>query len=102
MKIYLDDIRNAPDDSWTVIRDPNKVMMDYITTFAIIDEISFDHDLGENVATGYDLLCWIERNFAEGTFYGIKDCKFSIHSANPVGCKNMQAAIASIERLRNG
>lgn len=100
MKIFLDDIRNAPDSSWIVIRDANKVLMDYIYEYVIIDEISFDHDLGLDEPTGYDLLKEIERLAYEGFWYGLKNCEFKIHSANPVGRKNMQAAIDSINRKR--
>jgi hypothetical protein len=57
MKVFLDDIRDPPDDSWTVVRSYNQMInvlnADFV--FSNITEISLDHDLGEN-KSGYDVL----------------------------------------------
>lgn len=54
--------------------------------------ISFDHDLGENEETGYDLAKWLEeRHYSEVQPH--LNIIYSIHSANPVGRKNIQQAL---------
>ena len=103
MKIWLDDIRDAPDDSWTVVRTPQDVIRELVwaSTFDVpVEVLSLDHDLGDDYFTGYYLTNAMEEMAAHGEWNLIPQ-RFQIHSANPVGRKNMQAAIDSIERMRN-
>jgi hypothetical protein len=99
MKIYLDDIRNAPDDTWTVCRTAEEASDLLKLMGEAVEEMSFDHDLGYERTTGYDLACWMERDASEGRWDRVPP-KLQVHSANPVGRKNIQAAIDSIERMR--
>ena len=46
MKIFLDDKRNPPDNSWKVVRSYNDFVKLVETTPHIITQIAFDHDLG--------------------------------------------------------
>lgn len=94
MKIFLDDVRNPPDHTWILVRDP--LVFSHLARHA--DEISMDHDLGDGLPNGNDLLRKIEKEVANGTWTG-KQVKFHIHSANPVGRQNMSATIASIYRM---
>lgn len=59
--------------------------------------ISLDHDLGENVlGNGYTVVRFIEKLVFEGKI----DCPaWEIHSANPVGRKNMVLGMISAERI---
>lgn len=110
MKIFLDDIRDAPDDTWMVVRDP-WACLNVITHIFEYDPkgleiLSLDHDLaafnkrGEE-RTGYWVLCKLESLLAQyPTFSNKLPNEFRIHSANSVGRKNMQAAIDSIEKMR--
>lgn len=50
MKLFVDDIRNAPDESWTVARTVNSAIS-AIDTFDF-DEISLDHDISHQVSVG--------------------------------------------------
>jgi hypothetical protein len=107
MKIFLDDIRDAPDDTWTVVRNIGEALEYILDATVSIEEISLDHDLGEENEpfNGYWLCNWFERQMAIGkddeSFEPhIFPERLSIHSANPVGRRNMQAAIDSIERMR--
>lgn len=95
VNLWLDDIRPAP-AGWAWIKNVDQAKVFFILTG--VDKISLDHDLGENLETGYDLLTWIEKRVAEKKWAGPMP-QFSIHSANPVGRKNMLAAIESIEKL---
>ena len=87
MKLWLDDIRAAPSD-WI-----------HVTTAAAaigilehnqVDEISLDHDLGEeSQETGYTVILWLENqvmrhDYVPPTIY--------IHTANPVARKRMERA----------
>lgn len=94
-KIWLDDQIPPPDDSWYWHKEILFVFQ--FTRNGVVDEISLDHDLGDGIPTGYDLLVMLEKHAAEGGFS--KAPKFTIHSANPVGRQNMERAIASIERF---
>lgn len=86
IKIWIDDMREAPkgycwcQDAETAFR-----ILDYYTHYSDeneIAEISFDHDLGEEVS-GYDIAKYIvENQIAIGGF--------KIHSANPVGVFNIR------------
>lgn len=94
MKVYLDDIRKAPDDSWVVVKSAIECIEKLQS--GKVRELSLDHDLGKNVLTGYDVCKWIER---EVVLHKFRAPKIKIHSANPVGRKNMEAAISSIKRF---
>lgn len=96
MKVFLDDIRNPPDDSWTVVRTARDCFS--LLENEQVEVISLDHDLGENVQTGYDVANWIERKVFLHPSYKCPD--ILIHSANPVGRQNIQRVIESIERWR--
>lgn len=95
MKLWLDDIR-IPPDGWIWIQNVGGMIEYFEKDADAISEISLDHDLGENTETGYDFLVWMERQVAEGNFI---PPFISVHSANPVGVKRMEMAIASIYRL---
>lgn len=97
MKIWLDDIRPAP-EGWIWRKDSQHILVDILFSSHLIEEISFDHDLGEDSLTGYEILNVIEQMIVAGTWGG--NLNFHIHSSNPVGRKNMERAIDSmVKRL---
>lgn len=58
--------------------------------------VSFDHDLGENKPTGYDVAKWLvklDMVDTSGAFKFPEDFSFTIHSKNPVGAKNIREYI---------
>lgn len=96
MKLWLDDVRPAP-FGWTHVHTAPAA----IALFAqgVVEEASLDHDLGPSDAgTGYDVLVWIERAMFSHAWYGPLP-KIHVHSANPVGRKNMHAAISQIRQM---
>lgn len=99
MKIYLDDVREAP-EGWTRVYWPREAI-DLLKT-NVVEEISLDHDLGdtdvEHPRTGYDVLLWIEKAVATSPMPSPVP-KITIHSANSVGRERMQRAVESIERF---
>ncbi len=60
-----------------------------------ISSISLDHDLGENTGTGYDIAKWIEEN----AYFGkLSQLQWRVHSANPVGRKNINMALSNADK----
>lgn len=80
MKLWLDDKREMPKDYDFKTYDVEQAKELILT--GSITHVAFDHDLGYNKATGYDLAVWIE----ELAFHGkIKPMTYSIQSDNSVG-----------------
>ena len=103
-KLWLDDVRPAPDESWHIVRN-YKEFVSYIDNLGVPDLISFDHDLGlehyealENdprrhllnegftEKTGYDCAKYLVRKQLE-----VKD--FKVHSQNPIGQYNITSLL---------
>ena len=110
MKIFLDDVRDLPRDKYNpLVVDPfyadfiivrsAKELLDILTTPKLLEltHISFDHDLGENVQHGYDMAKWFESLAANGVPLNLE--WYGIHSANPVGAKNIDAAMKNVMRM---
>lgn len=100
MKVWLDDLRDAP-PGWVRVTTP-EAAIELLRT-GEITEISLDHDLGlldgDRERTGYDVLIWLEREVAEARWV-FHLPEIGVHSANPVGRKRMEQAIAAIRRMR--
>jgi hypothetical protein len=103
MKIFLDDDPrrdNWVDETWTITRTAEECLgLLYLNPG--VEELSLDHDLGTEF-TGYTVVKTLETMAGIGVLP--MEClpkKITIHSANPVGRKNIQAAIDSIERIRS-
>lgn len=92
MKLWLDDIRPAP-EGWTWAKNANQAIM--LLQSAEVEAISLDHDLGDGGGNGYEVAVFIERRASEGTEPPI----WRIHSANPVGVYKMRAALESADQL---
>lgn len=90
--VWLDDVRPMPEGFDVAARSFDEAVR-LLSTGSVV-EISFDHDLGEG-PTGYDVACIIERAAMEGVLGRIK---WAIHSANPVGRKNIQAAMEKADQ----
>lgn len=103
LKIWLDDVRPAPEGYRWVKTHPELVSLiegRNITGQPI--EISFDHDLGddEKNGSGYTVARYLENCAGSGKTFNI--VRWEIHSANPVGAKNIRVAMESFERIREG
>lgn len=100
MKLWLDDLRVPPDTSWTWVKTAQEALD--LLRKRIPDEISFDHDLGESDQTGYTVAREIEARCWTGQPGHNRRIKWHIHSANPVGRANIQAAMESCDRYWRG
>lgn len=99
VKVYLDDLREAPDEGWIVVRSVEGAIRLLKTNK--VSELSVDHDLGNQTPfTGYDLLEWLENEVAEGKSDIRVPDTIKIHSANVSARKRMKQAVESIQRMR--
>lgn len=92
MRVWLDDIREMP-EGFDLHARTFEEAIDLLKT-GDITHLSFDHDLGmagETVAkTGYDVAVWIESKAFAGK---LSPLTWEIHSANPVGRRNIEVAM---------
>lgn len=92
MKVWLDDIRPAP-EGWEHAKTSGEAIA--LLVHGNVTDISLDHDLGGG-DTGYNVLSWLEFEVSMNIWRHPLPT-FTIHSANPVGRKRMEAAIESIK-----
>lgn len=95
MKLYLDDVRNLPDDSFILVKSYEEAIL-FVKKYGIPSYISFDHDLGvdENgnlLPTGYDFAKWLVDMDIDNIHKFPKNFNFNVHSANPVGRLNIES-----------
>ena len=103
--LFLDDIRNPkidpPDGGRWVIARSYADAIHFITYMGMPKYVSFDHDLGDSGEdTGYDLAKWFVKEDLDGLRKLPKDFSFNVHSANPVGAKNIQTILDNYLKFR--
>lgn len=105
MKIYLDDVRNAP-EGWELARNAQEFEQLYEANKDHVTHISLDHDLGDNQKTGHDVVKYLMTKVIEEMKVTKKLLSnfplISCHSANPVGKKNIMHCIHDIEMIITG
>lgn len=87
-KLWIDDIRDSPDDSWIIVRSSNAAIR-YITKEGMPNRIAFDHDLGDD-DTSILIIKFIVESFLDGSLTIPNDFDYSVHSMNPIGSKNIK------------
>lgn len=92
-KMFIDDVRKPPQGEWVVVRSSNEALT-YIQNNGMPAFISFDHDLG-----GDDTTIVFLRKLVDVVWNG-NDAPpaYEVHSANPVGSKNIIAFMESWKR----
>lgn len=83
MKIWLDDIRQAP-ECYVWCKSVNEAIA-VIEENKNIEVIDLDHDLGDFAKDGGDAIYLMDYLVANKLFY-----KLNFHTANPVGLANMK------------
>ncbi|MBS4102921.1 cyclic-phosphate processing receiver domain-containing protein [Tsukamurella paurometabola] len=76
MKLFVDDLRDPPDATWTVARSSAEAL-EILQSGARVAELSLDHDLGGD-DTSRPIVLWL----AEHDRW---PAVVRVHSANPVG-----------------
>ena len=93
MRLWIDDVRPAP-DGWTWAKTSDEALA---ILGPDVTEISFDHDLG-----GDDTAMIVAKEIERLAFLAERaPPKWSIHSANPVGRLNLQAALQRADEFWN-
>lgn len=88
--LFLDDERMPKDNSrtWTIARSTEEAKK-LVLERGVPGYTSFDHDLsGEDIAL--DFVKWMIDQDLDGKLKIPEDFRFNVHSANPVGAKNIQ------------
>lgn len=89
MKLWIDDVREPPDSSWTWAKDSTTALALLNSNLNSMEVISFDHDLG-----GEDTSRAVAAVLEEHAFYkGKLPIGTRIHSANPVGREWLRHAL---------
>lgn len=89
-KLYLDDERIPFFDGWVIVRNFDDFKSTIIEK-GLPAEFSFDHDLGDEVPTGYDCVKWLIHEMK----YDLRKVDINVHSANSVGKDNILGLIRS-------
>lgn len=99
--MFIDDERYPPDDGkrWVICR--NKLDVDwYVQMHGIPKFISFDHDLGEDQPTGYDIAkMLVEYDLGtdeqDKAWHGTlrEGFQYYVHSQNPIGKANIEGLL---------
>ena len=99
MKIWLDDIRETPDESWVRVRNEKEFfdLLECIREDEEIEVISFDHDLGEGEPTGHDILKKIIFRCIKESSFRFWPHRVESQSDNPPGRANILGLAASFE-----
>lgn len=77
MRLWVDDLRPAP-EGWTWAIDSHDAIVNLLSYPGEIDEISFDHDLGDGDTTRKVILWMCENDIPWPAIV-------RVHTANPVG-----------------
>lgn len=87
-KLWLDDIRDPPDGSWTWVQTVEAAAEVFSST--VVGEASLDNDLGEGIPEGRDLVRWLEREALWPSR------RIAVHSANGPASTWMSQQIESL------
>lgn len=93
MKLFVDDLRDPPDDSWQVARSTSEAVRMCQAIWP--SDLALDHDLGGDDRI-MDFLK-ILQEMGEGRPIP----SWTVHSANPVGRKNIESFMNSWEKSTN-
>ncbi len=94
-KLFVDDIRSAPDKSWDIARSFIEAIN--LLTLNNYEVVSLDHDLGDinnaegRERTGYDVLMWMLDRKYTGSAYVPETV--IVHTANPPARLKMQGIV---------
>lgn len=105
--MFIDDQRiprnvtwiELPNRSWQICRNIDEVMQN-IWTRGFPEFISFDHDLGLDEPTGYDIAKRLVEMDMDGDIQIPTNFAFAVHSQNPIGAKNIKRYLDNYMRIR--
>lgn len=98
-ELFLDDIRK-PDKNMTLAKSVDEAI-DLINKNGFPEFISFDHDLGEDVPSGKDLVNIICDNVLDLKWSIPYNFKYQVHSDNTVGAENIRCLMNNLLKHLN-
>lgn len=94
MHMFLDDERfPVGPGPWAIVRSFDEAVL-YVKQNGIPEFISFDHDIASEPETGYTFAKWLVEQDIDGNYKFPDNFSFYVHSANPVGAKNINMYLA--------
>lgn len=93
MRLFLDDLREPPSSDYAIVRSTVEAI-EWVKQNGMPSFISFDHDLGGDDTS----MIFLHRLFNELWNEGDSIPDYIVHSANPVGSKNIVAFMESWKR----
>lgn len=97
MRLFIDDERNPPSRKWEVARSLKAVEW-YLDNIGTPLYISFDHDLGDQVPSGYDIAKMMVERSLDGKLDFSLIKQINVHSANGTGAENIRGLFSSYFR----
>ena len=97
MKLWIDDIRKAP-EGWVWVVDAESATREFLKGY--ITEVSFDNDLGPDSLEGWQVANWLEHQVRMGVLPAPEIMK--VHSGNPPGKARIQATLDAIAKFVRG
>lgn len=86
--LYLDDERDPKTSREFIVVRSFKDACDVVVTYGFPEYVSFDHDLGDDVPSGFDFAKWlVEHDMDTGEMPD--NFSYNVHSANPCGRDNI-------------
>ena len=101
-RLFVDDVRNPKEEGYYTARSISAAK-NMIATMGCPIYISFDHDvddLKDGGQTGFDLAKWLVEKDLDGEIEIPLDFGYNIHSANPVGEKNIKGLLDNYLQFR--
>lgn len=98
-RMFLDDCRNPSIENFDIICRSYNEAIKYVKENGIPDYISFDHDLGTD-ETGYDFAKWLVNSDIENMYIFPDGFSFNVHSANPIGKRNIESLLNSYLKFK--
>lgn len=95
MKIWVDDLRPAP-DGYIWCQSTNQALRLIVPNISEVEVVDLDHDMGGNFGgDAIGILQELERKSHRSEEFksSVEKIVFRLHSANPVGVQNMRAII---------
>jgi len=101
--LFIDDERFPPKstDDWIITRTFHETMR-FIDKHGMPHFISFDHDLGYNELTGYDIAQELVLCDMNGIYKFPDGFAYTTHSMNPVGKKNIEGLLDNYFKVTYG
>jgi hypothetical protein len=92
MRLFIDDIRD-PEGDWIVVRSSSEAVK-WVEENGMPESMSLDHDLG-----GEDtVMVFLKKLYEFAEKKGVGPPPYKVHSANPVGSKNIVSFMESWRR----